>query len=65
MAKKKKVAKKPAKKKRKAPPHLKAYRACWKEMNYCPLTDKSTPAIKAKAKACVEKKLGKKATKKK
>lgn len=62
MAKKKKAAKK---KKRKAPPHLKAYRQCWKEMNYCPLTDKATPAIKAKAKACVDKKLGKKATKKK
>ncbi len=52
------------KKKRKAPAHLKAYRECWKELRFCPLTDKYTPAIKKKAKACVERKMGKKAKKK-
>ncbi len=53
------------KKKRKAPPHLKVWRDCWKEIGHCPLTEKTTEAIKKKARACVERKMGKKAKKKK
>ncbi len=58
-------AKTKKKKKRKAPPHLIAWNKCWKEIGVCPLTDKITKADKAKARACVERKLGKKAKKKK
>jgi hypothetical protein len=50
-------------KKRTLPPHLKAWNQCWKEIGVCPLTDKVTAAHKAKARACVDRKLGRKAKK--
>jgi hypothetical protein len=58
MAKAKKVK---GKKKRRLSPVLKAWNKCWKEIGVCPLTDKVTPKDKAKARACVERKMGKKA----
>jgi len=55
---------KPSKgKKRPYPAHLQAWNKCWKEIGVCPLTDKVTAADKVKARACVERKLGKKAKK--
>lgn len=64
MAKKKKSAKEIAQSKRDRRKRIMTWNACWKQIGVCPLTDKVTQSDKDKARACVDKKLGKKATKK-
>ncbi len=59
------MAKKKKGKKRKASTVLKAWNKCWKEIGVCPLTDKVTQKDKAKARACVDRRMGKKRKKKK